>query len=103
MGLTREEIVFIAKITAIEVLAGLHRYPKEYQEPAKVEDGLHDSMVEELTASDWYRRRAKNARANGDELTGGLYTRIAEEEEHHFRELNNQLKIIGVPEWSLKR
>ncbi len=95
MELSREEVEAIAEATAIYVVGRLHRYTVEYKEPATVRTGLRESMAEEETATDWYRRRAKNARENNDESTAGLYTHIAEEEEAHHREFQRQLQITG--------
>jgi len=102
MVLSREEIEQISKAVAQNVMENLHRYTKEYSTPSSIEQGLSDSMIEERTAVDWYKKRATHARELGDELTGGLYNHIAEEEEQHYREFKNQLKIktfsfAGVP------
>lgn len=94
--LTPQEIQQIAKSTADEVIERIHRYPLEYKEPDNVEDGLRESMSEELTAADWYRRRAANARSKGDETTSQLYEKIANDEENeHYVWFSDRLKQIG--------
>lgn len=95
MPLSREEITALARFTAQEVLNGLDRYAISYQEPQTVQQGLHESMGEELTASSWYRRRAINARLRqGDEETARLYEHVAEEEDQHYQEFNARLNQL---------
>ena len=95
MEISREEIAEIAKATAQHVLENLHRYTVEYKEPATIEQGLRDSMIEEKTAEDWYKKRAKHARDLKDEITARKYEHIAGEEHRHWQELNEQRDIVG--------
>ena len=96
MPLSREEVEQIAKSSAQTVLEGLHRYAVAYKEPETIEQGLQDSMIEERTAADWYRKRADNASiAPIDSKTFNLYRHIAEEEDRHYDELNARLQQIN--------
>lgn len=90
MALSREEIEQLARATAQEVVNTLHRYPRVYQDPENVLNGLSQSMEEEITAEKWYRLRAEHARRQGDELTAELYEHIAGEEDGHYREFLKQ-------------
>lgn len=92
MALSREEIIEIARASAQTVLEGLHRYAKEYKEPETVDRGLEDSKIEENTASDWYRKRAKHAAEHGRLKTAALYETIAGQELHHYDEFNADLQ-----------
>ena len=96
MPLSREEVEQIAKSSAQTVLEGLHRYTVAYKEPDSIEQGLQDSMIEERTAADWYRKRAEHAAiAPIDSKTFNLYRHIAEEEDRHYDELNARLQEVG--------
>lgn len=95
MPLSREEVEQIAKSSAQAVLEGLHRYAVEYKEPDTVEQGLQDSMIEERTAADWYRKRAKNAADyHVDGETMALYQDIAVDEDEHYSRLNDRLQKL---------
>lgn len=94
MTLTREEIAQLAEASALEVINKLHRYPVTYHRPKTIQEGLQESMGEELTASNWYRERAKDARSRGDEKTALLYEDIAGDEDDHYREFNGRLDEI---------
>lgn len=94
MGLSREEIADIAKSSAQAVLEGLHRYTVDYKEPETIEQGLQDSMVEERTAANWYRKRADHTATHVDSTTYLLYQQIADEEDHHYDELNARLQEL---------
>ena len=94
MALSREEIVEIGKATAQAVLEGLHRYAVDYKEPTTVEEGLQDSMIEERTATDWYRKRAKHAASVHDTKTAGLYFHIAVEEADHYEKFKARLSKL---------
>ncbi len=96
MDLSREEINRIAMATAQEVVNKLHRYAITYHSPATVEEGLSESMGEELTAGDWYRRRAAEAREKfGDEATARLYEDIARDElDDHYLRFGKRLEEI---------
>lgn len=91
MGLSREEVEEIARATAQKVLEDLHRYTMSYQLPITIVGGLGDSMVEESTAANWYRRRAVDAKAQGDILTADIYEHIAKEEDQHYQEFKERL------------
>lgn len=95
MALSREEVEQIAKSAAQTVLQGLHRYAVDYKEPGTIEQGLQDSMIEERTAADWYRKRAGNAEAKDDLLTAALYQTLTYEEDHHYNELNDRLQELS--------
>jgi rubrerythrin len=96
VALSREEIEEIAQVTAQEVINKLHRYAMTFQMPASVAEGLRESMGEELTAADWYLRRAKNARVvHGDEETAKLYEDIAKDEaQDHYVRFGQRLEEI---------
>lgn len=95
MEITAEQVTQLAKISAQMVVDKLHRYALTYQEPATIEQGLMESMGEELTATDWYRRRAKMARDLGDEQTALLYEDILNDEENdHYPRLAKRLEEI---------
>jgi rubrerythrin len=85
MELSREEVIAIAQETAQRVLEGIHRYAVDYKEPQTIEEGLRDSMVEEKTAADWYRRRGMDARLKGD---------VAKEEDEHYREFQERIATL---------
>lgn len=94
MSLSREEIDQIARNSAQVILEGLHRYVVEYKEPETISQGLQDSMIEERTAADWYRRRAENAASHVDPTTYLLYQEIANEEDRHYQEFNTRLQEV---------
>jgi rubrerythrin len=94
MGLSREEVVAIAQETAQKVLEGMHRYAVNYKPPETIEEGLSDSMIEERTAADWYRRRGMDARLKGDTVTADLYEHIAKEEEQHYQEFQERVDAL---------
>lgn len=99
MALTREEIAEIARASAQAILEELHRYTVEYREPKTVEEGLQDSMIEERTAADWYRKRAKNAADyHVDVETTALYQDIAVDEDEHYDKLNARLQKLRAEE-----
>jgi rubrerythrin len=95
MAISRDDIQDIARATAQEVVNKLHRYHVVYQDPETVQQGLTDSIGEELTASFWYRERAKHARRLGDESTALLYEHISGQEDDHHREFNRRLAQIS--------
>jgi rubrerythrin len=105
MELSHEDIERIAKKVAEEVAITVGRDSRSYEAPKSVEEGLAQSMGEELTASMFYQLRARDARENGDITTAELYRHIAEEENQHFEEFNrrrNQLldqsgKVLSIP------
>ena len=88
MELTKESVVELARVQAQIIINKLHRYAVTYRPPGSVQEGLQESMGEELTASFWYRERARHARQNGDDHTARLYEQIASEEDEHYREFN---------------
>jgi rubrerythrin len=94
MGLSREEVESIAQATAQRVVESLHRYAMSYQIPITIVGGLRDSMVEESTAANWYRRRAVDAKAQGDTATAELYEHIAKEEDQHYQEFQERAKAL---------
>ena len=96
MGLSREEIAEIAKTTAQEVVNNLHRYAVTYEEPKTVEEGLVQSRGEELTAADWYDRRANHALLEGDDVSYELYQHIANEERQHYDEFGHRLHSLAL-------
>jgi hypothetical protein len=95
MELSREEVEKIAAATAQSVLENLHQYAVEYKAPATIEQGLRDSMIEEKTAIDWYRKRAKHAHSLKREDIKDLYEHIAEEEEQHYKEFAQELPYLA--------
>ena len=84
MALSREEIRDIGIATAQHVLEGLGRYTKEYVPPSSIPQGLRDSMIEERTAGDWYRKRANMAKQLGDVDTVAVYEEVIKDEEDHY-------------------
>jgi rubrerythrin len=94
MALSEGEIREIAQICAHKVLEELHRYTVDYKEPKDIRQGLLDSMVEEKTAADWYRKRGMDARMKGDETTANLYEHVASEEGHHYQEFKERADTI---------
>lgn len=80
MEITQQQIIELAKIQAQMVINKLHRYALTYQEPESIDAGLLESMGEELTAGDWYDRRAAMCRLLGDEETARGYERIRGDE-----------------------
>jgi rubrerythrin len=101
MGLARDEIIEIARECAQQVLEDLHRYTVHYKEPENIADGLRESMVEESTAADWYRRRGMDARLKGDPLTAELYEHVAKEEDHHHQEFQERLTAMKAEQEKL--
>jgi rubrerythrin len=96
MPLSKEEIKQIAEASAQAVLESLHRYTVVYKEPETIEQGLQESMIEERTAADWYRKRAKNAADyHVDGETMALYQDIAVDEDEHYTKLNARLQELG--------
>jgi len=98
MGLSREEITEISQACAQKVLEGLHRYTVHYKEPQTIKEGLRDSMIEESTAADWYRRRGMDARLKGDKETADLYEHVAREEDDHHREFKERVDALIAEE-----
>lgn len=94
MALPREEIDRIAQASANELINNLHRYALTYQDPKTIPQGLSHSMAEELTASNWYRKRARHALSVGDKKTAELYEHIAKEEDEHYMSFNQRLDQI---------
>jgi rubrerythrin len=94
MGLPREEVEGIAQACAQQVLDGIHRYAVDYKEPQTIVEGLRDSMVEEKTAVDWYRRRGMDARLKGDTETANLYEHVAREEDEHYQEFQERVNAL---------
>jgi len=69
-----------------------------YKDPRDIGTGLSQSALEEDIASNWYMKRAKHARDNGDEETAKLYEHIANEESVHQKEFNQRFdKIFTRP------
>ena len=66
-----------------------------YRPPKSIKEGLSQSREEEKIASDWYRRRSKQAKSLGDTETADLYEHIAQEEDVHYDEFNNRLNNVG--------
>jgi rubrerythrin len=96
MVMTRDEVKGIARETAQEVINFLHRYQIAYQEPKTVLEGVQSSMGEELTAADWYRRRAINARLkHNDEETAKVYEDIAADEDDHYASFSKRADAIS--------
>jgi rubrerythrin len=95
VALSKEDIEHIARESAQSVLEGLHRYAVDYKEPESVEQGLQDSMIEEKTAADWYRKRAQNvADYHGDTKTIAVYEEIAVDEDEHYEQFKQRLQEI---------
>lgn len=94
MALSEREIAQIAEASAQELINNLHRYPLTYRDPATVPQGLNHSMGEELTASNWYRQRAKHALSREDKTTAELYEHVAGEEDEHYQRFNERLSQI---------
>jgi rubrerythrin len=94
MELSREEVIEIAQEAAQKVLESLNRYPVQYEVPRDIEEGLRQSMIEESTAANWYRRRGMDARLKGDTVTADLYEHIAKEEDTHYQEFKERLDIL---------
>jgi rubrerythrin len=94
--LSREEVVKIAQETAQRVLEGIHRYAVNYKPPESIQEGLSDSMIEERTAADWYRRRAMDARLKEDITTADLYEHIAKEEDQHYQEFQERKDALTL-------
>jgi rubrerythrin len=94
MVLSREEIDQIAQKVAEEVTITIRRYAQSYEAPKSIQEGLAQSMGEELTASMWYQLRARDAKDKGDSKTAELYYHIAEEENLHYIELNRRREEI---------
>jgi rubrerythrin len=97
MALSREEVESIAQATAQRVLENLHRYAIGYDVPITIVGGLRESMVEESTAANWYRRRAVDARLKEDIPTAALYEHIASEEDQHYREFHQRANALISP------
>ena len=95
MSLSREEIDQIAKATAQEVVKTIREDRLTYREPKTVQQGIQESLGEELTASMWYQLRAKHARGHVDEETAKLYEHIAAEENQHYEEFSKRLNDIS--------
>jgi rubrerythrin len=96
MVMTRDEITEVARATAQEVINQLHSYQIAYQDPKTVLEGLQQSMGEELTAGNWYRRRAINARLkHGDEETAKIYEEIAGDEDSHYVLFSKRADVIS--------
>lgn len=95
MELSREEVSEIAQACAQKVLEELHRYTVHYKEPQSIEEGLRDSMVEERTAADWYRRRGMDARLKDDTETADLYEHVAKEEDKHYLEFKERTDMLA--------
>jgi len=98
MELSREEVIAIAQETAQRVLEGIHRYAVDYKEPQTIKEGLRDSMIEESTAADWYRRRGMDARLKDDKETADLYEHVAREEDDHHREFKERVDALIAEE-----
>jgi rubrerythrin len=94
MALSKEETEEIAQACTQKVLEGLHRYAVNYKEPQNIIEGLRESMVEEKTAADWYRRRGMDARLKGDTETADLYEHVAREEDEHYREFQDRVAAL---------
>ncbi|MDD5700418.1 MAG: ferritin-like domain-containing protein [Dehalococcoidales bacterium] len=96
MAISDEEIRIIGDTVARRVIDRMGLLPKSYQEPASVEEGLQDSMHEELTAAAWYRNRAANSEEHGDFVTSEMYLKIAREEEEHYLHFSNRrVELLG--------
>lgn len=88
----RAEIEDIAKLAAQDTLRHINRYTQEYKEPETEAIGLSESISEENTAADWYRRRASIA----SKKTAEIYEHIAKEEETHASEFSKCLDEVRV-------
>jgi hypothetical protein len=72
---------------------------QQYNPPKSVSEGLRSSMQEELTAADWYRRRAGYAKTRGgDQVTARLWGHVAEEEDIHYSEFKDRLIALEKPD-----
>jgi rubrerythrin len=91
MQLSKEDIAEIAKVTAQAVIKAVREDKPIYHVPTSVQEGLEDSMEEELTASMWYQLRARHAAEHGFHDTAKLYNHIASEESLHYEELSKRL------------
>jgi rubrerythrin len=100
MELSREEVIEIAQEVAQKVLENLNHYPLQYEVPRDIEEGLRQSMIEESTAANWYRRRGMDARLKGDTVTADLYEHIAREEDHHYQEFKERVNTLISPKSS---
>jgi rubrerythrin len=94
MELSRDEVVQIAKEAAHQVIESLNRYPVQYEVPRDIEEGLRQSMIEESTAANWYRRRGMDTRLKGDTVTADLYEHIAREENQHYQQFKERLDVL---------
>ena len=65
-----------------------------YHEPTSVPEALQDSMAEETTAADWYRRRAEYSEGEGDKKSAGLWKHVAGEEDTHHTEFQERLEQL---------
>ena len=61
-----------------------------------MQEGLQESMGEELTAANWYRQRMRYAFSQRDEPTAKLYEHIVDEEDKHYKEFSEQLHTLRV-------
>jgi rubrerythrin len=95
MEISREQIIELGKIIGQNVLEKINRYAVTYQPPSSISAGLHESMGEELTAANWYRRRAEDSRKRGDETTARLYEEIAGDEDDHYRQFGQREESIS--------
>ncbi len=94
MVLSEREIAEIGERQAQKLIANLGHYSLIYHEPDNIPQGLRESMSEELTASNWYRQRARHAKKYGDDKTAKLYEHIAREEDVHYQEFMERLDIV---------
>jgi rubrerythrin len=90
----RAEIEEIARCTAQEVINKLHVYKQVYQEPATMEEALLESMGEELTASNWYRRRAAFVKDKGFPQIAAVWEEIAKDEDDHYKTFSQTLGYV---------
>ena len=81
MALTREEIDQIAEKVAQEVAITIRRYSQSYEAPKSIQEGLAQSMGEELTASMWYQLRARDAKEKGEVLKKDIEEKISQTKE----------------------
>jgi rubrerythrin len=96
MEMTRDEITEVARASAQEVINMLHRYQLAYQEPKTVLEGIQQAMGEELTAANWYRRRAINARLkHGDEESAKVYEEVAADEDDHYVLFSKRADVLS--------
>ncbi len=94
MGMSKGEVEEIARVTAREVVNNLYVYKQTYQAPLTMEQGLMESMGEELTAANWYRRRAELSKAKGFPQFARIWEEIARDEDDHYKQFSQALGYL---------